>query len=453
MKPPHRAIVLLSCLTVASLLFAACERADAPKPTASPAGSGTAQPAAPAARAAYPTKEITLHVWDTAEQTKAELYRTVLIPEYKKLHPNVTVDYQSISTADLLQKLLATLTAGTGPEVFTLGDWFLPTYFDKKLLDPVSPEAFGYKSHADMIDGYIAGLLGPQTNNGVLYAVPIQMNAFSLFLNNRLFKEAGLDPQKDAPQTWDDVARLSKKLTKRQGDRVVQKGFEMRYVGDNWLAQMFHTFIYQAGGDVLRDGKPAFNNAAGLKALSLWKSLTLAPKVTQNTAASPYQDFAVEQDAMSFAGPNGGAVIEKINPKMAGNYTVVSLPQINPAQPKTMMYSFNLVVNTRIAPELKTVAWDFIAHAIKQPTVWMQRTRMINPVKGWTDTAEAKQVPYLSVFIHDLSIARPMARSQHFVELQSAIARAVDRVVLDNVDPKQSLDQAAADYTRAIANK
>jgi hypothetical protein len=46
-----------------------------------------------------------------------------------------------------------------------------------------------------------------------------------------------------------------------------------------------------------------------------------------------------------------------------------------------------------------------------------------------------------------------MARSQHFVELQSAIARAVDRVVLDNVDPKQSLDQAAADYSRAIANK
>jgi multiple sugar transport system substrate-binding protein len=437
MKPLRLCFFLLSCLAVASLLAGARERADAQT----------------TARAPYPTKEITLRVWDTAEQTKAELYRTVLIPEYKKRHPNVTIDYQSISTADLLQKLLATLTAGTGPEVFTLGDWFLPTYYDKKLIDPVVPEAFGYKSHAEMIDGYIAGLLGPQTNNGMLYAVPIQMNAFSLFMNNRLFKEAGLDPQKDAPKSWEDVARLSKKLTKRQGNRIVQKGFELRYTGDNWLAQMFHTFVYQAGGDVLQDGKPAFNGEAGLKALSLWKTLTLAPKVTQNTAASPYQDFAVEQDAMTFAGPNGGAVVEKINPKMAGNYTVVSLPQINSAQPKTMMYSFNLVVNTRIAPELKTVAWDFIAHAIKQPAVWMQRTRMINPVKGWTDTAEAKQVPFLSVFIHDLSIAKPMARSQHFVELQSAIARAVDRVVHDNVDPKQSLDQAAADYSRAIANK
>jgi Bacterial extracellular solute-binding protein len=55
-------------------------------------------------------------------------------------------------------------------------------------------------------------------NYGVLYAVPIQMNAFSLFLNNRLFKEAGLDPQKDAPKSWEDVGRLSKK---RAVDRVV----------------------------------------------------------------------------------------------------------------------------------------------------------------------------------------------------------------------------------------
>ena len=104
-------------------------------------------------------------------------------------------------------------------------------------------------------------------------------------------------------------------------------------------------------------------------------------------------------------------------------------------------------------PELKTVAWDFIQSATSQPALWMLRTRMINPVTGWFDTPEARQVPYLDVFIRDLSIGKPMARSQQFNELQSAIARAVDRVVLDNVDPRKSLDQAAAEYERATANK
>jgi multiple sugar transport system substrate-binding protein len=404
-------------------------------------------------RAPYPTGNVTLRVWDTTEKTKAALFQEVLLPSYRKLHPNVTVDYQPISTSDLLQKLLAALTAGTAPEVFTLADWFLPTYFDKNLLDPVSPEAFGAKSIPELVERYMPGLLGAQMHGGALYAIPIQMNAFSLFMNNRLFKEAGLDPQKDAPRTWEDVARLAKVLTKRQGERVVQKGFEMRYVGDHWLAFMFHTLIYQAGGDVLKDGAPVFNSEAGVQTLKIWKSVTVAPKVSQNTGASPYQDFAVEQDAMTFAGPNGGAVVEAINPKMKGNYTVVPLPQIDPAKPRTMMYSFNLVVNARIAPELKTVAWDFIQSATSQPSLWMLRTRMINPVKGWFDTPEARQVPYLDVFIRDLSIGTPMARSQQFNELQSAIARAVDRVVLENADPKQSLDRAAEDFNRARATR
>lgn len=437
MKNARRVLRFVSSVTLTGLLC----------------GLGEHAAAQPAARAPYPTGNVTLHVWDTTEKTKATLYQQVLLPNYKKLHPNVTVDYQSISTADLLQKLLAALTAGTGPEVFALGDWFMPTYFDKNLLDPVPPEAFGHKSTAAMVDSYIPGLLRSQMNGGTLYAVPIQMNAFSLYMNNRLFKEAGLDPQKDAPRSWEDVARLSKLLTRKQGERVVQKGFEMRYAGDNWLAQMFHTLVYQAGGDVLRDGKPVFNSDAGLQAMRIWKSVVLAPKVTQNTAASPYQDFAVEQDAMTFAGPNGGAVVEAINPKMKGNFTVVPLPQINPDKPATMMYSFNLVVNTRISPELKTVAWDFIHSVTSQPTLWMQRTRMVQPVKGWFDTAEARQVPYLDVFIRDLAIGRPMARSQHFVELQSAIARAVDRVILENADPKQSLDQAASEYVRASTPK
>ncbi|HSF05987.1 MAG TPA: extracellular solute-binding protein [Methylomirabilota bacterium] len=406
-----------------------------------------------APRAAFPTAKVTLRIWDTTEKTKAALYQEVLVPSYMKRRPNVTVDYQSVSTADLQQKLLAALTAGTGPDVFTLADWFLPTYFDKNLLDPVPPDAFGAKSSQDLLERYIPGLLGAQVHNGALYAIPIQMNAFSLFLNNRLFKEARLDPQKDAPRSWEDVARLSKALTKRQGERVVQKGFEMRYAGDHWLAFMFHTLVYQAGGDVLKDGKPVFNNDAGVRALTIWKDVTVAPKVSQNTGASPYHDFAVEQDAMTFAGPNGGAVVEAINPKMKGNYTVVPLPQIDPGKPRTMMYSFNLVVNAKASPEVKTVAWDFIQSATSQPTLWMQRTRMVQPVKGWFDTAEAKQVPYLDIFIRDLSIGRPMARSQNFNELQAAIARAVDRVVLQGADPRRSLDQAAEEFNRARATR
>jgi multiple sugar transport system substrate-binding protein len=286
-------------------------------------------------------------------------------------------------------------------------------------------------------------------NGGKLYAIPYQMNSYSLFINNRLFKEAGLDPAKDAPKSWDDIAALNQKLTKRTGDRITQKGYEMRYSGDHWMAQMYHFLVYQAGGDILKDGKPVFNSDAGVKAFNVWKSVTVAPQVTKNTSASPYQDFADEQDVMAYMPPNGGAVVELLNPKLKGNYTVVPFPQMSPASAVTMMYSFNLVVNARASDDKKKVAWDFIRYVTSKPQLWMEKTRMVNPVKGWYETPEAKQVPYLDIFVKDLSLGKPLARTVHYNELQSALARAIERVVLQNVDPKQSLDQAAAEYSRA----
>ncbi len=328
----------------------------------------------------------------------------------------------------------------------------MPTYFSKNLLEPVPPEAFGYNSLQDMVNAYIPGRLDPFMNNGKLYAIPYQMNSYSLFINNRLFKAAGLDPVKDAPKTWDDIAKLNQQLTKRDGDRVTQKGFEMRYsAGDHWMAQMFHFLIYQAGGNVLQDGKPVFNQEPGVKAMNVWKSVTVAPQVSKNTSASPYQDFADEQDVMSYMPPNASAVIELLNPNLKGNYTAVPFPQMNPDKPITMMYSFNLVVNAKASDDKKKVAWDFIQYVTSKPQLWMDKTRMINPVKGWYDAPEAKQVPYLDVFVKDLSLGKVLARTEHYNELQSALARAIERIILQNADPKQSLDQAAEEYSRAAS--
>ena len=53
------------------------------------------------------------------------------------------------------------------------------------------------------------------------------------------------------------------------------------------------------------------------------------------------------------------------------------------------------------------------------------------------------------MFIHDLSIGKPMVRTPHFNEFTSAIARAVERVIFSAAEPKPALDQAAAEFERA----
>jgi multiple sugar transport system substrate-binding protein len=272
----------------------------------------------------------------------------------------------------------------------------------------------------------------------------------SLHVNNRLFREAGLDPVKDAPKTWDEVARLNRILTKRKGDQVVQKGFEFRYVDERSMGLTFHHLLYQAGGDVLdKEGRPAFNSAAGVRAMEVWKRVTVAPKVSRNTGASPFQDFGAEQDAMCAIGPNGQAQAANINPRMRDNITVVPLPQINPAKPATMALSFVIVVNAKMPDDRKKVAWDFVAYALSDPRPWIANGALL-PQRAWATSAEARKLlPFYEVFMHDIAISRPLARTPHFAELQGALSRMVERVVLNNADPKQALDQAAAEFERA----
>ena len=393
------------------------------------------------------TRPVTVTYWDGVENVKNELLAKKLIPEYQQLHPNVTIKYETIS--GLSYKLSVALATGTAPTIFTLPDFLLPMALEVGALDPLPPAAWGQPNVEGVLGLYIPKLLDFNTEGGKLYAVPDQMNAHSLYMNNRMFREAGLDPAKDFPKTWDDVARLNKLLTKREGDRIVQKGWEMRYAGEHWLTRMFLILLYQSGSDALRDGKPAFNGEAGVKALQVWKSLTLAPKVSQNTLASPYQDFAMEQDAMTFGGPNAGASIEKINPKMKDAYTISPLPAIRADRPTTIVYSYNWAVNAKQSEDQRKAAWDFIRYVSNRPAEWMAVARYLQPVKGWYETPAARQTPFLNVFISDLSAGKPMPRTKHYTELQAALARMIERVIFSNADPKQALDQAAEEFERA----
>jgi multiple sugar transport system substrate-binding protein len=406
-----------------------------------------AQPTGGTGAWTLPTRPITVGYWDGGNGTKGDLLKR-LIAEYEKLHPNIKIKFETDVPSD---KLSVALSTGTAPALVEVADWNMPKYLAVGALDPLPPAAWGQTGVEGVLNGYIPHLLDAMYHKGQLYGVPDQMNAWSFYLNNRLFREAGLDPAKDAPKTWADVVKLNTVLTKRQGDRIVQKGFEMRYAcpDGRWVAGMFQTLVYQAGGEVLKDGKPAFNSAAGIRALEVWKSVTVAPQVTQNTCSSPNNDFGIEQDAMTFAGPNGGPVFERVNPQMKGNYTAVPLPQLRPDQPANLVYAFTWAVNAKSPADEKKVAWDLIHYLSTRPGQWWSEIAFLQPVKGWFETPAARQHPFLPVFIRDMSIGKPRARTTHYGELQTIVMRLGDRVILNNADPKQALDRAADEFARA----
>ena len=138
----------------------------------------------------------------------------------------MTINPTVTSSADINQKISVALATGTGPDIMDNDASFYSLYYSKGVLEPLNLAVFGAETYADVIARYTPGGLSAATFDGKVYALPYQGNSMSLFINNKEFRAAGLDPQKDAPKTWQDVIALGPKLKIVQGTRTVQKAFD-----------------------------------------------------------------------------------------------------------------------------------------------------------------------------------------------------------------------------------
>jgi multiple sugar transport system substrate-binding protein len=402
--------------------------------------------------AGFPKENVTIEIW-WHEFGPFTAYMKELIEAYKKVRPNVTVNAVVTSSGDINQKLTVALATGTGPNIMDQDASFYELYYAKGVLEPLNLEAFGAKSYEELAARYTPGGIAAGTFGGKVYALPYQGNSMSLFINNKAFAAAGLDPVKDAPKTWDDVKALGPKLKKVQGTRTVQKAFDFPYHSPRWEMQCFQPLVEQFGGKILSDdGKTAYlNSPEAVKALTLWREVTKVtgdPKTTMNTPSNPNQDFIDGRGAMWITGPWATPQIRQSPIK--DDFTVVSLPQVNPAKPHTIVYGWMWGVNKAKPEAQKVVAWDFVRFMLSKPEEWLAKAAFVQPLKGVNETQVAKSFPFFDVHMKDVATASWYIRSEFTNEIGQAVGRAIERTIYDGVDPKVSLDQAQAEVDKVL---
>ena len=155
-------------------------------------------------------------------------YSKDLVAEYNKGGHGASVEYEVFPMTPFFKKLTVAISTKTAPDMFTVTDFLLPSLVAKKGVAPLNPQWLGYQSLEDMKAAYLPGALNGYIYDGKIYAVPVIAQTMSLYLNRRHFEEAGLDPEKDYPRTWDDLARVGKKLVKSLAD---MKGLRLRSPG------------------------------------------------------------------------------------------------------------------------------------------------------------------------------------------------------------------------------
>jgi len=400
-----------------------------------------------------PAKEVALKFWifenaPMVEETKK------LITEYEDAHPGTTIDLQVFPNNQYNDKLLVALGTHTGPDVMLSSDRNIPTLTAKGLLAPADSKDFGFDSLDAMKAGWLEGSLNGLVQDNNLYGVPMEFNTFSLFINKKAFEQAGLDPVKDAPKTWDELRETAKKLTIRSGGQLQQAGFAWPMFNGNYDVLLMDPMVRQLGGSLIEDnGKKAYLNDAKVKqVLEYWKDLYEKDKVTDigfgtSTAAAPMQSFIDGKVAMWLSGP---WAIPQITEGTAAydNYVVAPLPQYNPDKPVSMLYSWNWTVSKDSANASE--AWAFVNFLSGKQSEWLTSSGYIQPRIGWEDSEEFKQFPYSQVWSDQMKYGSYVIRSSTYPQVSDVVGRMVDSVMKGSLAVDKALETAQGDATKAL---
>jgi sn-glycerol 3-phosphate transport system substrate-binding protein len=185
--------------------------------------------------------------------------------DFMRANPDIEVrPVYAGSYVDTLTKAQTAAKSGQAPTMAVLLSTDAYTLIDDGLVEPID-ELGDTKA---WLAGFYPAFLRNTDIDGHQWGVPFQRSTIVMFLNQDIFRQAGLDPAQP-PATWaahaDAAAKLSQKDV-RWGTEIPATGFTY------WL---FQALVAEAGGELANANGTAisYDTPASRKALDYWLSL------------------------------------------------------------------------------------------------------------------------------------------------------------------------------------
>jgi multiple sugar transport system substrate-binding protein len=407
---------------------------------------GTA-PAGDTGAAAGSGEQVTVVYWAHNHEPRVPLDEKY-IAEFMEQNPNIVVEYEVIPT-DFDAKLRTALAAGQGPDLFAQWNGDIGTFYAEGAIAPFSPEAVGLGSQAELMEQYVApeNTLQGAIFDGQLYGIPNEVSIYACYANKALFAEAGLDAETDFPATWEEMREVAEMLTKRDADgRLVQRGFDFDWGGSAWMYLQWGAMVRQLGGSELQ---PDSDEAE--KVMQYWVDWA----TTWGLGGPAYwtgqtDDFVAGTVAI---GCGMGSWAKPIIEEAGIDYTVKPVPIWENAvnQNHYDIYAYFHMVNAHSAPEVQAAAWKLAYYLDSFPIDYMVNTGLLQPKKELEASTEFQEIPYMDLFLDEMTVSMYSPRVPRFIEVADALMRARDRSVVDGMAIRESLQIAQEEVDAIMA--
>ena len=387
---------------------------------------------------------ITLTFW-THEDPNRTAIEERYIQEFEASHPDITIERVTNSSSKMPELLLTAFAANEGPHIFNTQIEDAYAYIVNGRVAPINLEGAGFGSTAALKASYVDGVLDSVTDGGEVYGLPLELTNWAPYLNKRIFRDAGLDPEKDIPETWEDIVEVSEAMIIREGDIIIRRGFDFRY--PYYLVSMV-PMVEQLGGKLVSDdGKTAIiNDDAWLTFLNFmadWGPNGL------NLGAPTYKNgrklFNADNNdmGMCMSGLYQAGRIRADNQEFydSGDWMVIPFPQFENAvqEVASAYYGHYYMVNSQKPEREQKAAWEYISYMLSHSEEYLNEVGLVQPTKALMNSEVFKNTPYADVFASDMEKGHIVYYAENSAKIQELIKEAVEGVMLSGIEPEKAL--------------
>jgi multiple sugar transport system substrate-binding protein len=373
-----------------------------------------------------------------------------LAADFNKTHTDIKVKATTggVVADQMRQKVTTALASGEYPDIaYIFGSDLANLARSDKVLDltdDVKKPDFGW-------DDYYAPAKAATTVNGRVRALPALIDDLAVVYNKKLFKEMGVSEPPAGGWTWDQFIATSKQLTDKGKGTF---GTAWPAVGDEDTVWRTWPLVWQAGGDIIKDGKAAFGGAPGEQAFGVVDRLAQDGSVyvdTKPDSDQTYQLFNNDKIGMVVTGP---WQLPDFTEAKTG-FGVAPLPAfgsdaVTISAPDTWTLFDNGKRRAKAAVEF--VQW---LNQPAQDARWVVDAGSLPLRKGTAEQPKWKayqdKTPGLKVFVDALDGARTKPTDPLYPQVSEQVGQSLVAVLLKRSAPNDALDKAVQGADAVLA--
>ncbi len=410
----------------------------------SSATSETTASTAETSAAEEPSEEVTINFWHhySAQSPENDTLTNVLIPEFEKENPGITVNAVSHEWADLHEKILISAQSDTLPDVARLDSAWVPEFEKMGILQPLDETMTDF---TDVSDGLLESAMSTARVGEHYYGLALNTNTKILFYNADAFADAGIE----APKTMDEFVEDAKLLSGTNANGQQVWGYdEPALAGWNLCP-----FIWSMGGSITNDEQTKatgyINSKETVAAIQMLKDLYDAGAITGwNSGDIPMTDgFGTGRYMMLLEGP------WKIS-EMAGSYPDFNYKTAEvPAGDGGSVSVLGGEDIAMLSDANKEASWKFIKFMTGEfAQEEMAKCGQIPVNKEALESDTVKNADF-APFLEAITTAKSRPTVSCWTDMDSELSVAVSDVMNGNKTAQQAMDDLAAEFDEMLAEE